>query len=88
MKRSNAPRLLAALFALLLLQGCETLNSIAPWTGKSDDLLVKVDPSTRTVEELYNNGVDALNQKRYATAVTQFDAVEQNYPYSSWAVNA
>ena len=81
-------RILPVLLALFLLQGCETLNSIAPWTGKAEDLRTKVDPGTRSVEELYNNGVDALNQKRYTTAVTQFDAVEQNYPYSSWAVNA
>ncbi len=73
---------------LLLLSGCETLNSIAPWTGRSEDLYTKTDPATQTVEQLYNNGVDALNQKKYRTAVDQFDAVEQNYPYSSWAVNA
>ncbi len=41
-----------------------------------------------SVEELYNNGVDALNARRFATADDQFNAVEQNYPYSSWAVNA
>ena len=81
-------RLLPGLFALCVLQGCETLSSITPWTGKSEDLKAKADPVAKTVEELYNNGVDALNQKRYATAVAQFDAVEQNYPYSSWAVNA
>ena len=77
-----------ALLALLALQGCETLASIAPWTGRSEDLAKRDDPTTKTPEELYNNGVDALNQKRYTTAVGQFDAVEQNYPYSSWAVNA
>ena len=86
--RRAALRPLPALAALAALPGCETINSIAPWTGKSDDLRVKVDPASKSVEELYNNGVDALNQKRYTTAVTQFDAVEQNYPYSSWAVNA
>ncbi len=86
--RTLLARLFPGLMALMLLQGCETLKSISPWNGKSDDLRAKVDPSTKSVEELYNNGVDALNQKRYATAVTQFDAVEQNYPYSSWAVNA
>jgi outer membrane protein assembly factor BamD len=86
--RTLFQRVLPGFMVLVLLQGCETLSSIAPWTGKSEDLRAKVDPSTRTVEELYNNGVDALNQKRYATAVSQFDAVEQNYPYSSWAVNA
>ncbi len=40
------------------------------------------------VETLYNNGIDALNDKRFATASDQFNLVEQNYPYSSWAVNA
>ncbi len=44
--------------------------------------------TTQTPEELYNNGVDALHSERYALAVTQFDAIEQNYPYSAWAVNA
>ena len=43
---------------------------------------------TGPVEELYNNGVDALNARRFSTADDQFNAVEQNYPYSSWAVNA
>jgi outer membrane protein assembly factor BamD len=41
-----------------------------------------------SVEELYNNGVDALNARRFSTADDQFNAVEQNYPYSTWAVNA
>jgi outer membrane protein assembly factor BamD len=40
------------------------------------------------VEALYNNGVDALNARRFTTAGDQFAAVEQNYPYSTWAVNA
>jgi len=40
------------------------------------------------VEELYNNGVDALNARRFSTAGDQFASVEANYPYSSWAVNA
>ena len=40
------------------------------------------------VEEVYNNGVDALNARRFTTADDQFSAVEQNYPYSTWAVNA
>ena len=73
---------------LLLLPGCETLNSIAPWNGKSETLSKKFDPSSRSADELYNNGVDALNDKRFRVAVEQFDNVEQNYPYSSWAVNA
>ena len=43
---------------------------------------------TGPVEGLYNNGVDALNERRFSTAGDQFSAVEQNYPYSTWAVNA
>ena len=43
---------------------------------------------TGPVEGLYNNGVDALNERRFSTAGDQFNAVEQNYPYSTWAVNA
>jgi outer membrane protein assembly factor BamD len=41
-----------------------------------------------SVEDLYNNGIDALNAQRYDSATDQFNLVEQNYPYSSWAVNA
>ena len=88
LRRTLLARVLPGLSLLLALQGCETLSSITPWTGKAEDLRVKAEPGAKSVEELYNNGVDALNQKRYATAVSQFDAVEQNYPYSSWAVNA
>jgi outer membrane protein assembly factor BamD len=73
---------------LLLLSGCETVGGLMPWNGKDDALKTNIDPGTRSVEDLYNNGVDALNQKRYKVAVDQFDAVEQNYPYSSWAVSA
>ena len=40
------------------------------------------------VEVLYNNGLDALNARRYASANDQFNTLEQNYPFSSWAVNA
>jgi outer membrane protein assembly factor BamD len=40
------------------------------------------------VEALYNNGLDALNSRRYTSASDQFTALEQNYPFSSWAVNA
>ena len=85
----NRIRLLTcSLLAILALQGCETLSSVAPWTGKNEDLAAKPDPVAKGPEELYNNGIDALNQKRYVAAVDQFDAVEQNFPYSSWAVNA
>ncbi len=81
------PRLAIVLFALGL-ANCSTLESISPWSGRKADLEVKEDPSAVPVEEQYNRGVDALKAQKYDTAVAQFDAVEQNYPYSSWAVNA
>lgn len=68
----------AVLAALPLLSACSG-------GSKSSDT-----PSgpTGTAEEMYNNGVDALNARRFSTADDQFNAVEANYPYSSWAVNA
>ena len=67
--------LLAAVAVLPMLAGCGS-------DDKTD--LGPVAP----VEDLYNNGVDALNAKRYVTAGDQFSKLEQNYPYSSWAVAA
>ena len=86
------PRLIPCLAAAALLGGCETLQSIVPWNGKPENITAvqkaKQDPANTPVEVLYNNGVDALNAHRYSAAVTQFDNVEQYYPYSSWATNA
>ncbi|MFL5283770.1 MAG: outer membrane protein assembly factor BamD [Rhodopila sp.] len=76
----RAARVLAVspLVLLPLLSAC---------SGSSDEAAAKPAP-VAPVEELYNNGVDALNARRFASAGDQFAAVEQNYPYSSWAVNA
>ncbi len=84
------PIRLAPLLLLLavLLGGCETLRSALPWTGKPEDVEERLDYSKIPPEQIYNNGVDALAAERYVAANTQFDAVEQYYPYSSWAVNA
>lgn len=87
--RTLLRRLVPLCAAVMLLAGCETLSSLNPWSGKADDLQASTTPgNVPPVEQLYNNGVDALNQRRLSTAVTQFDSIEQNYPYSSWAVNA
>lgn len=77
--RALAPRVLTlgAVVLLPLLSGC----------GSKDDDTAKTAP-VGPVEGLYNNGVDALNARRFDSANDQFNAVEQNYPYSSWAVNA
>ncbi|HYZ22556.1 MAG TPA: outer membrane protein assembly factor BamD [Rhodopila sp.] len=79
--RSRALRaVLPAVLVLPILSACG---------GRTDTAdAAKAGGPTAPVEELYNNGVDALNARRFATAGDQFAAVEQNYPYSSWAVNA
>ncbi len=87
---SKFVRLLPCIALAALLGGCETIGSVMPWNGKDTSLDAKAakDPSSIPVEQLYNNGVDALNSRRFTTAAVQFDDVEQFYPYSSWAVNA
>jgi outer membrane protein assembly factor BamD len=75
-------RRLAASAALALV-----VVSSAGCGGSRDDDQADAGPLP-PVEVLYNNGVDALNDRRFASAGDQFASVEQNYPYSSWAVNA
>jgi outer membrane protein assembly factor BamD len=55
--------------------------------GSKDETVSQSGP-VAPVEDLYNNGIDALNARRFSSATDQFNLVEQNYPYSSWAVNA
>ncbi|MGI4941023.1 MAG: outer membrane protein assembly factor BamD, partial [Janthinobacterium lividum] len=81
-------RLAVAGLGVALLGGCSVLNSIAPWNGKNAALTRRIDISKETPEQLYNNGIDALNAQRYGVAVAQFEAIQQNSPYSPWAVNA
>lgn len=83
------PMLSSARAALLLLvlplAACDTVSSLNPFAAKDpnpDEIAVP------EAEVLYNRAVDALNARRYGTSAAQFDQVEQNYPYSSWAVNA
>jgi len=42
----------------------------------------------RPVEQLYNEGVDALGAERFQTAARAFDEVERQHPYSTWATKA
>jgi outer membrane protein assembly factor BamD len=63
------------------------LPSVLAGCGSKDDDVADLGP-VPPADVLYNNGLDALNAQRLATATNQFQAVEQNYPYSTWAVNA
>ncbi len=73
-------------FPRALVLGITALLPLLSGCGGTDEN-AKQGP-TGPVEELYNNGVDALSARRYSSAADQFNAVEQNYPYSTWAVNA
>ncbi|MGA3402756.1 MAG: outer membrane protein assembly factor BamD [Acetobacteraceae bacterium] len=75
-------------FALALIA---VLPLVAGCGGKkTEDAKTDADTTAATVpmEQLYNNGMDALNDKRYASAGDQFASIQQNYPYSTWATNA
>ncbi len=84
---ARIPRLALPLLLALSAGGCSTINSILPWT-KSEDDTPKVNLADEQPDLLYSNGVDALQRNNYSTAVKHFDAIQQNYPYSSWATNA
>jgi len=78
--RALRPLAFCVLALLPLLGGCGG--------SSKDEQAAAENASVAPVEDLYNNGVDALNARRYDAANDQFNLVEQNYPYSSWAVNA
>ena len=77
----------AALALALMLSGCGALNAINPFSGPSKPQ-AKVDVSQMSAEDLYNSGLEKLRAGNYGQSVTQFDLVQQNYPYSPWATNA
>ena len=81
---SPAPHRTLRRFAFCLL----ALLPVLAGCGSSKDQNADATAPVAPVEDLYNNGVDALNSARYQTATDQFNLVEQNYPYSTWAVNA
>ncbi len=63
-----------SLVAALLLAGCAEDDADAY--------------QARTVERLYNLGVNALQREDYKNAVVSFDEVERQHPYSVWATKA
>ena len=76
------------LILALALGGCSTLKSLNPFAGDPADDTPKVNLADEPPDLLYTNGVDALQKENYSIAVKHFDAIQQNYPYSSWATNA
>ena len=73
-KRRRPAAVLCALLCAVLVSACAG-NQLAP-------------PSERSVQDLYNSAVDALEAEDYATAARSFDEVERQHPYSVWATKA
>ncbi len=61
---------------------------LAGCSSNEDSLALSTDLASLPADKLYNAGIDSLQAGRYADAVKRFDAVEQNYPYASWATKA
>jgi len=77
-----------ALLGLLLLPGCATIRSVLPWTSSKEDSEPPPNIADLPPDVLYSNGIDALRKESFSTAVKEFEAIQQNYPYSPWATNA
>lgn len=85
----NPPRLPRLACVTLLagsLSGCGALNAINPFSGPSGPK--PPDVSQMSAEQLYNTGLAQLRSGNYGQAASDFDLVQQNYPYSPWATNA
>jgi len=79
---SGLPRF--ALFALALaLGGCSLLSSSESKDGDFGDM-ANLPPA----DVMYATGVAQVQKENYDRAVKDFDAVEENYPYSTWATHA
>ena len=86
MLRRAAVSLLAA-SCLLAAPGCSS-----NWDGSQESLRSSRRAANATVdaspEGLYGAGVENLQARRFQQAVTLFDQVERDHPYSTWATNA
>ena len=48
----------------------------------------KEDETIRPAEEIYNDSMNKLEQKKYSKALEGFEELERTYPYSKWATKA
>jgi outer membrane protein assembly factor BamD len=87
MLRRFLPILLVAVLA-----GCGSdSSSFRQGTGADPSLPGNAPPpdaASQSPEALYAAGMQELRADRYQRAVDLFDAVEREYPYSTWATNA
>jgi outer membrane protein assembly factor BamD len=75
----------AMLAGALVLGGCETFESINPF---SDEPEYGPGQGEAPVEVIYNAAMDELQIENYRDAAMLFEEVERQYPYSVWARRA
>jgi len=73
--QSLLPVLALALGVMAALGACSTEDKNAKYVEKP-------------VDELYNRGVDLMNNNKYPESATVFEDVERQHPYSVWATKA
>jgi len=76
--------LLQRFFPIGVLAACLLLAACSGDKAEDEDL---TKPS-ESVEVLYNRARDTLAENSYKKAVTAFEEVEQQHPYSEWAVRS
>lgn len=75
---------LASRFRLLAACSLLALTACGDGEDEKDKLTVKNQPA----EEIYNDGRALFAEGKYREAVTQFEEVERQHPYSEWAPRA
>lgn len=80
----RARRFLAVAIGLMALTGMVGLAGCSSSDDDKDALAYQ----ERPVEEIYNQAMDYLLKQNYRRAAIEFDEVERQHPYSSWARRA
>lgn len=74
-------KILLSLLILLLVTGCSSSDSKAK--------KAKAEISQQTVvQELFDQGMAALKDKRYKTAIKKFETIEREHPFSKLAIKS
>lgn len=79
---SRQKLLVRAAAAVLLTTG---LGACSMFGGRNGGIRENEQYVDEPVAALYNRGADLLDRGRYAMALTAFEEVERQHPYSSWA---
>ena len=84
---SHVARLGALLFIALplALGGCSHFLNSSPKPGTEEAQDAANMPSAQV---LYAQGLAEMQQENYDRAVTKFNEIDQNYPYSTWSTHA